>query len=155
MEELLYSIKLRRENLSMRLKSLADAERGYDYLSGAGDYLELRELSREDVSWFLNQIRKEGYYDQIVIDIGSGSLADLKILMEFDTIYFPYMEERWFQSRLQSFRLRMERLGIWKDLQGICYLVPMKISAGGQEWTQLEERRINGELKRLCEMEAG
>lgn len=155
MEELLYGIKLRRENLSMRLKSLADAERGYDYLSGAGDYLELRELSREDVNWFLNQIRKEGYYDQLVIDIGSGSLADLKILTEFDTIYLPYMEEPWFQNRLQSFQLRMKRLGIWESLREICYLVPMKISTGGKEWAQLEARRINGELKRLCETEAG
>lgn len=153
MEELLYSIKLRGENISMRMKSLADMERGYDYLPGAGDYLELRELSREDVNWFLNQIRREGYYDQMTVDIGSGSLSDFEILMEFDAVYLPYMEEDWVRKRLQSFRLCMERQGIWDGLQGICYPISVKGDADEVQWARLEERRLGGELKRLCDME--
>lgn len=150
MEELLYYVKQRAENISMKMKFLAMEEQGYDWIPGSASYQELRELKREDLSWFLNQIRTEGYYNWLVADIGSGSLSDLELLTEFDVLYLPYLQENRSRCKVKGFYHCMQG---WKNREWMeehCYPVLMREKERMLgEVQNLEQKRRKGSLKSI------
>ncbi len=150
METVLYYLKQRSENLSMQLKALAQTKMGYDFIPSAGCYQELRELGAEDMERLLQTICREGYYRQVVADIGSGSLAELKCLLAFDVIYMPYLQEQETQQRLEMFIHCVKRMDIWDDLNRRCYLVNVEEVLGKTDGVRrLEQARAAGSLSTL------
>lgn len=150
METLLYYVKQHTANLSMKMKSLAVEERGYDRIVSSLTYQELRELNRDELQWFLNCIRKEGFYDLLVADIGPASLASLELLTEFDVIYLPYLQNEYSRQKVEVFCRGLKQYGLWEALDSRCY--PILWEAGNEEVEKvriLEEKRKTGDLATL------
>lgn len=150
MEQCLYYVKQRSENLSMKLKTLALETQGYDYLPSGGLYSELRELEREDIQWLLERVKQEGYYDFLVVDIGAGSLLQLDFLREFSVIYIPYLQDLHVEQKMSQFAKVMELLPEGEVILDKCF--PVCISDGGvsmEQCQRLEDARKHGDLHKL------
>lgn len=152
MEELLYFIKQRASNISMKMKSLAIETQGYDSIPGAISYEELKELDSEDLSWLFTALRQEGMYEYTVFDVGSASLSGVELLQEFDVVYLPYLqdsnsEQKWksFCKHLMQSELEDEVLEHWYPV----YITKEGVSCA--EVQLLEQKRQSGSLEHLCQ----
>lgn len=150
METLLYYVKQRTTNLSMKMKSLATEEQGYDVLVSSLTYQELRELHKDEMQWLLDSIRKEGCYDLLVADIGSGSFTSLELLAEFDVLYLPYLQDENSRRKVQAFCQGLKQYGLWEGISDMCYPVLLEDrNVSAEEARLLEERRRRGDLNTL------
>lgn len=150
MEEVLYYIKQRAENLSMKIKALATTEQGFDCVWSAGTYQELREMSKEDIQWFLQDLRAEGYYHWVVADIGSASFSDFGVLEAFDVIYLPYLQDPSSMQKITAFYSTLRGQGIWEGIAGHAYPVLWNgKSFASEDIRALEEDRKNDALASL------
>lgn len=154
MEELLYFIKQRTSNISMKIKSLAMEVQGYDSIPSAVSYEELKELNLEDFKWLLTALRQEGVYDYIMIDVGSASLSGMGLLKEFDVVYLPYLQDsdskqKWksFYESLMQRDLKNEALEHWYPV----YVAKDGISCEAIQL--LEQKRQSGCLEHLCQVQ--
>lgn len=152
MEELLYYVKQRADNISMKMKALAAERPDYDCIPGAMNYQELRELKKEDVRWLLDSVRAEGYYGFLIADIGSASFADLEVLAEFDMVYLPYQPESRHMHKLETFCRGMQKQGLWERFGEICYPVDMSKGLPAGEAGRLEQSRRQGKLSSIATM---
>lgn len=155
MEELLYYIKQRNTSISVKVKELAQQRHGYDVIESAGDYRQLRELTREDICWFLQRVREKGIYTHLVADIGTSCLTELDALAEFDGIYIPVLEEEQAERKVQTFIRQMMRQGVWKELYDKCYPIADCLFKKDLELEelagQIEAQRLQGNLKAFDE----
>lgn len=155
METLLYYVKNKTGNLSMKMKSLAVEVHGYDMLASALTYQELRELQQQELQWMLECIRREGYYDLLLADLGTACFAELRLLTEFDVIYLPYLQDENSIRKLQAFCRGVKQYGLWEKLSEVCYPVLLENHDISVEEAQLlEAKREKGDipaLGHLCE----
>lgn len=150
MEELLYYVKQKSSNLSMKMKAIAKEEAGYDKLFSPLAYQELRELQKDDVAFLLNAIRKEGFYSFLLADIGSGSLVTLEILAEFDVIYLPYLRNTEAQNKLWAFCQVLKNLNVWDRISRNCYPILLEDrQINLEDVRELEQLRQSGKLPAL------
>lgn len=150
MEELLYYIKQQAGNISMRLKALAVDQYGYDMIGSHGSYEELRELTGGDIKWFLETVRQEGLYESVIMDIGSGSLADLNILQYFDVVYLPRLQDSDSDQKWRTFCMTLYNKELGEDVWNRCYPVYIeKTGISYQEIHKLELKREQGELRTM------
>lgn len=150
MEELLYYIKQRAGNISMKTKALATKQYGYDLIAGYGSYEELRELTCSDIKWFLEAVRQEGLYERVIADIGSGSLSDLNILQYFDVVYIPRLQESDSEQKWRTFCVTLHNKELGEEVWNRWY--PVYIEKNGisyQEIEKLELEREQGELRTM------
>lgn len=153
METLLYYIKQRTANISMKVKSLAVEGPGYDILVSALTYQELRELERKEFQWFLECIRREDCYDMLFADIGSGSLPCLELLLDFDAVYLPYLQDEHSRLKVQAFCRALKQYGIWESLSMKCFPILIEGDCGyGKEVLLLEQRRNAEDLAALDDL---
>lgn len=154
MEELLYYIRQKTENISLKIKSLAIEECGYDSIPCAVSYQELREIRREDLSWLFHQLRSEGIYHWLVADIGSGSLSDLELLAEFDVLYLPCLQEAHAKQKVAGFCRNLQAQKDWEALAEHCYPVFLKEDGiSPEEVRSLEQGRRDGNRKTIAKEE--
>ncbi len=155
MEELLYFIKQRASNISMKIKSLAMEVQGYDSIPSAISYRELKELNSEDFQWLLTALCQEGIYDYIVADIGSASLSGVDLLQEFDVVYLPYLQDSDSEQKWKSFcESLMQR--DWKR-EAMERWYPVYVAKEGishEEIQLLEQTRQSGRLEHLCHIQS-
>lgn len=150
MEQCLYYIKQRTDNISMKLKALSMEKQGYDQLPSGGIYSELRELELEDIRWLMERIEAEGYYDFLVVDVGSGSLSKLEFLTEFNVVYLPYLQELHVEQKISQFVKMMQLLPEWEGFSEKCFPVLMTGQIMNMEQCQLlEQERKGGNLQTI------
>ena len=77
-----------------------------ELLAGA-EHMELRQLSAEDVTFMLSVIREHGDYRQVVIDIGTGAMSDLRVLLACDMILVPTIRDDYAYERLDVFKKQL------------------------------------------------
>ncbi|MBQ8982736.1 MAG: hypothetical protein IJ079_04030 [Lachnospiraceae bacterium] len=151
MEELLYYIKQRTGNISMKMKTLAKDCYGYDLITGSS-FEELRELNEEDLKWLIEAVQKEGLYEKVVVDIGSGSLSDLKLLQYFNVVYIPRLRDSDSEQKWKTFCITLDHKEMDESLYHRWYPVyvePAGISA--QDVQSMEYKREHGELRSVSE----
>lgn len=150
METVLYYLKQRSENLSMQIKALAQIQNGVDVIPSADSYQELRELDAGDMEWLIRTICGEGYYEHVIADIGTGSLADLRSLLAFDTIYLPCLQDRESLLRIERFCDCMKRMDMWEEFAQKCYPVDVETVLNRENGIrELETAREAGGLQTL------
>ena len=115
-EGLLYHIKVRRPDITACLKKAVEEWEGLRVIASPGDCSDLRFMTGEDISWFLDRIRKDVDFPAVIVDIGTGCLIDLEILDSFDRVYVPVIEEPFARQKMERFReLLYEVNGRMKD----------------------------------------
>ncbi len=154
MEELLYFIKQRSSNISMRMKSLAMEVQGYDSIPSAISYEELKELNSEDFRWLLTALRQEGVYDYALADLGSASITGVEVLQEFDVVYLPYLQDSDSKKKWQSFCRYLEQKELADEILEHWY--PVHITRNGiscEEIQLLEQKRRSGDLEHMSHIQ--
>lgn len=109
MEQMLFLIKEREEEICSQIDSHLQWMEGVRILPSARCFLDYRYMNHEDYGWFLEKLREEKY-QTFVFDIGVGSLADLKILDLFDRIILITSEEKSKQQKIQLFLKLMQQI---------------------------------------------
>ena len=92
-QEFYYRLKIHSQNITMLLEQLQEDEYGVSIIPSAICYLDYREVSVEDIRWFLNEVKQMQLYRSIVFDIGTGSLLDFQTFSLFDQIFILTLEE--------------------------------------------------------------
>lgn len=87
MEELLFFIRNRKEDICKQLQAHLRNEDRVSYLPSARCFLDYRHLELEDYQWFFEKLSNE-ISKTMVFDIGSGSFMDFSFFSFFDEIYF-------------------------------------------------------------------
>lgn len=122
MEEVLYLIKERMENITLRIKALREPDMEYDAILSANGYLDIRELDYGDMLWFVNKLKQEGGYNRIIVDVGRGSLGDLSLLKVMDSIIVPIPQEKESQAKYRQFLQYLDRIGLLEELNVKSYV---------------------------------
>ncbi len=99
MEEILFFIKERDENIVNKVKEHIVTRDGVSCLPSARSYLDYRYLNYEDYRWFVSKIREESK-ERYVFDIGIGNLSDFRIFELFDRIYLLTEEEEFEKNQM-------------------------------------------------------
>ena len=77
-----------------------------ELLKGA-EHMELRQLSWEDVAFMISVIRERAEYGRVVLDLGTGAMSDLKILLSCDRIIVPTLRDEYAYERLDVFKKQL------------------------------------------------
>jgi len=77
-------------------------------------FADNRQILTEHISWLSDILRREGTYNRVVFDIGTGSLSDVSLLDSFDSVFVPVLNDMVSERKLKVFR---DLLG-----RGICSL---------------------------------
>jgi hypothetical protein len=150
MEELLYFVKQRARNISMKMKALAVEVQNYDSIPSAASYEELKELCLDDIRWLLTALRQEGIYDYILMDIGSASLSGIELLLELDVVYLPYLQDSNSKVKWKSFCNSLTERGL--DCEMLKHWYPVYVPEQGMSYEDihiLEQKRQSGQLDHL------
>lgn len=83
--------------------------------------LEIRQLSKEDIKWFLKIVERHGYRG-VIFDIGSGVLKDYQMFGMFDTVLVPYLIEETSLRKLENFKQLLMMYGYEQQLERMIFL---------------------------------
>lgn len=103
MQDFLYEVKVHSNELHTFLDTLQADTMKMSMIHSPACYLDLRQLSIEDIQWFLLQLKEKQKYQVIVFDIGTGSLFDFMIFSLFDRIFLPTLDEECSKQKEQYF----------------------------------------------------
>ncbi len=111
MSDLLYLIRSHSPDLGVQLENRLRTKGQVDFLPSPAAYMDIRQLTLEDMTWFLEQLRQNSRYTALVFDIGAGSFADIGILQLMNRIFMPVLsdggqeKERNFRQMLNDMQL--------------------------------------------------
>lgn len=91
--DLLYFIKSRSPDMMTQLTSRLLHRGQLDIFPSPIAYMDIRQLTMEDMTWFVEQLRQQIQYETLVFDIGTGSFSDMGVLQLMDHIYMPMLSE--------------------------------------------------------------
>lgn len=119
MGDLCYYIHLREENILALLEDMLIEEEDKKILRSPDMYFYLRELTKEDYTWFFDKVKKESHYKEVFWGAGNGFVANLDIIRYFDRIILidskKNMRQNLFCDRLeQIMNVKELEQDIWK-----------------------------------------
>ncbi|MBQ4521437.1 MAG: hypothetical protein IJA10_00585 [Lachnospiraceae bacterium] len=103
MEEIILAIKERMETVVSKVQALAVRNGNREILSASRSFLDSKVLSYDDFQWFLEQLKKSGFFGRIVVDMGNGCLNDFRILSLFGRWYLPVLGDEISVKKLERF----------------------------------------------------
>ena len=113
MEEIILAIKERMDNVVSKVQALSVRNGNREILSASRSFFDSRVLQYEDWEWFLGQLKKSGFFERIVVDMGNGCLTDFRILSLFGRWYLPVLGDELSVRKMERFE---ELLGHIREL---------------------------------------
>lgn len=114
MSNLLYLAKNRSFDLIPYLEKRLIYEDGIYMVPSASSYLDLQNLTREDVVWMLEEFINWGKFSTIVCDIGGSVLGDLSVLEAFDHLIMPVLSDEDSEVKISRFMELLKRKELGK-----------------------------------------
>ena len=69
------------------------------------DYRDLRQIETSHIEWLVKLLKEECHYKRIVFDMGVGVLNDFKILLCFDRVFIPILNNNSYsKNKINSFK---------------------------------------------------
>ena len=102
MEDLLFAVKARREDLIDYAASLTDGTDGIKRIGSARCFLDYKDMSGEDYRWFFRQLGEAGI--SAVLDMSTACIYDFELFSLCDRLYLPIWEEDMEDPRLLGFK---------------------------------------------------
>ena len=96
------------------IMDMSEKKGGFSCVYGAMYFADNRQILTEHISWLSDILRREGTYNRVVFDIGTGSLSDVSLLDSFDSVFVPVLNDMVSERKLKVFS---DLLG-----RGICSL---------------------------------
>ncbi|MGN0243837.1 MAG: hypothetical protein ACI4CT_07245 [Lachnospiraceae bacterium] len=87
LESVLYGIKSRSVHFRDEFMEQVKETEGVFILPPVMSYMDLRQLSVEDMEWFIGQLHQIERYEYIIFDVGVGCFSDLATLAVFDELH--------------------------------------------------------------------
>ena len=113
---LLYHIKNRKEDILSYMSGVMEEWEGVIVLGSPVLFTDIRQLTGEDMAWFLSELRKQADMPSVIIDFGSNCLAHLEVLDLFDRVYVPILSGVTEERKLSQFKsLLFEMNGRMED----------------------------------------
>lgn len=107
MSDLLYFIKSRSPDIVSQMECRLLRREQQMLLPSPVAYMDIRQLTLEDMTWLLEQLQKNSHYTALVFDIGAGSFADIGILRLMNRIFMPILSEGGSEKE-QNFRQMLD-----------------------------------------------
>ena len=108
MSDIVYLIKIRSEEITEYLEKYIISENGFAGIASSKTYLDIKELDKADMDWFIKVLIKWGRYTSIVFDVDGAALSDISILALFDDVIVPVLRDKTSENKLRSFRHLLE-----------------------------------------------
>ena len=83
---------------------------------------DTRQIGREDVEWFLNVFEKCSSFKGVIFDVGTGILKDLNVLLQFDHVVVPYLNNNKSMEKRQQLEELIKAYELEELLEKIYYL---------------------------------
>lgn len=131
--ELIYYIKQKRSNFTIKLQSLVQRIGTIDYILPPGHYTDLNELEEEDIYYLLEELEKGTTYDVVIFDVGFINEAGLILLELCDRVYmpsFPHSFAKEKEELLFSLLKAEGREVLCEKIQRICVPFDSEIDRG-------------------------
>ena len=128
MDEVLYHIRNRREDITKLMLSLAEDEDGLLFVGSPDFYQDIRLMEAEDFAWFIEELKKDETFPSVIMDIGTGCLPNLEILDYFDKVYIPVMADTFGEEKLSRF------FALLKEVNGEMEGKIKRIVVPAQDW---------------------
>ncbi len=121
MADIMFLVKSRSDGLVDFLEDNIEAVEGSNMgmIRSALSYQDIREMEREDFSWFIDRLVEWGRYTTMVFDIGGGALADVEIFQCFHRIFMPVLNDTISIRKLDAFDTMLERKHMDKTRRAI------------------------------------
>ncbi|MBQ3513480.1 MAG: hypothetical protein IJA32_06750 [Lachnospiraceae bacterium] len=103
MEEIILAIKERMDTVVSKVQALSIRKGNREILSASRSFLDSKVLNYEDVQWFLEQLKKSGFFERIIVDMGNGCLNDYRIFSLFGRWYLPVLGDEISVKKLERF----------------------------------------------------
>lgn len=101
--DILYMIKNRDEQLIDFVEKNIVSENGIGVIPSPLIYQDIKNLNKDDMSWYIEQLVEWGRYTSIVFDIASSVLYDISCLEAFDYILMPVLSDEISRVKINSF----------------------------------------------------
>lgn len=97
-EDFLYYIKERCEEDVLKVLAECDGR-----IPSPFSMFDTKQIDREDIDWFLKLFEKENMYRGVIFDMGTGIPDSLNIMLSFDHIIVPFLQEESALSKRKHF----------------------------------------------------
>lgn len=102
MEDLLFAVKARRENIIDYAQSLISGTDGVKRIGSARCFMDYKDMSGEDYRWFFQRLEEAGISS--VLDMSTACIYDFELFSLCDRLYLPIWEEDMEDPRLLGFK---------------------------------------------------
>ena len=109
---LLFLLKTNSPELEEVLSSEIHLANGFHSLCLSGIYMDMRDVTIDDMERLKASLLKTGRFTTIVFDLGSSVLSDLRILSLFDRIYMPILEDDVSERKVLVFERMLKDMGL-------------------------------------------
>lgn len=142
MSELVYLIRIQSGQIFEYLDKSVVVEGGISMIASPEVYLDIRELNRSDVSWFIKKLIAYGRYTTIVFDIDGSVLGDITILGEFDHVFVPVLDGGYAEEKVAAFQRLLEKQELQKVVMRMQQVVVPDHAYDSAEMMQLAGRLV-------------
>jgi hypothetical protein len=103
LSDLIYYIKQRKPNISLKIKAMVQKLGRLDYLPPVDFYMDLFEMNIEDIQILMDEITKNSDYEVVIIDMGFVGKNTIDILKKCRTVYMPTSNSKIVKSKEEKF----------------------------------------------------
>lgn len=119
--DFVYYLSINASEIVSLVDRVVSSERGVKYIYGRSTYLDLRQVSLDNIKWFTKTFHDSGY-KRIVFDVGQASLSDINILGAFDRIIVPVLEDEISVGKIETFKELIKNLEVNNIVSKIKYV---------------------------------
>jgi len=107
-EEIAYYLSVQDISLFEYVDNLSLNERGAGYMYLADTYQDGANISKDNMEWFIRELKNRRKLNCIVFDVGQGVLGDWNIFSLFDRIIVPCLKDNESVKKMEYFKRILE-----------------------------------------------
>lgn len=116
-EKFLYYISGRNTDITGFIGEIHNKSCRFDIIAGGVNYMDIRQITIEDIRWLCGLLKKQTEYRRIVFDIGTGSLDEINILSMMDKVFVPVLKDEVSVCKLNNFKRLLKERG-YEEIEG-------------------------------------
>ncbi|MBQ7708073.1 MAG: hypothetical protein IJT72_09875 [Lachnospiraceae bacterium] len=101
-EQFMYYLLSKNVLILETLKEIIDVTGRRDFITLK--YMDLRQIEQEHMDWLVNLLREKHLYKRVVFDLEPGIIDDLNIMISFDMVFVPNLNNTYSESKINSFK---------------------------------------------------
>lgn len=134
LSEFIYYLKEVNPKLTEKMKNLLNFTGKLSYLSGISHGLDLISLSKEDIHWWMEELREHTDYEAVVFYIGIYTEASIEIMKQSNMIYVVNEENTYEENVVTEWERQINLIDPYTN-----QLRYQKVSLPREEWMNKED----------------